>query len=74
MTDDDIIEAIARRWFDTLPATQQPSWDAQPEPIKEQFRERARRFWRKPSRMDDLVKTVGTWIRQGLSEIDKATG
>ena len=51
MTEDDVIEAIARQWFLTKSASplRAESWDKQPDAIKVLHLAKAREFLRKPS-------------------------
>ena len=52
MTEDDIIEAIARQWFLTKgnPPSRAELWDKLPDDMKRQHRNKAREFFMKPSR------------------------
>ena len=52
MTEDDVIEAIARQWFLTKSATplRAELWDKLPDAIKGLYRNKAREFFMKPSR------------------------
>lgn len=60
MPEPDIIEAIARRWFlrASSPPLRDEVWDRQPDDIKDMHRERARRFWDKPSAAKDAVEAA----------------
>lgn len=51
MTDEQIIEAIARKWFRPLDRARDPSWDSQPQDVRDGFMRKARAFWADPDRM-----------------------
>lgn len=75
MNELEIIEAIARRWFETAgyDASKSPKWDNQPEQIQAHYRELAERFWRKPGQLFDHLRSAATWARQITTEVNRAT-
>jgi hypothetical protein len=68
-----LVEAIARRWFERTPASQPTDWDKQPAHLQEQYRERARMFWREPGRMERLLHEISCYARQTTSLVERAT-
>ena len=69
----DIIEQIARRWFETEPSTHAASYDSQPESVKEVFRARARQFWLEPGKLTRVLQGVAVRTRQSTSDIERAS-
>jgi hypothetical protein len=46
----DLIENIARQWFEREPTTGSPDWDGQPASIQSHYRALAEQFWREPGK------------------------
>ena len=55
MVESEIIEAIAKRWFERVSTDPRPKWDNQPDSLKNAWRERAQRFWDNPN---ELLKGI----------------
>lgn len=59
MGNNEMIEAIAKRWFLTgITQTSPGLWERQPDQIKAGYRQQARNFWEKPSRVTDALERV----------------
>lgn len=77
VTGGEIVEALARRWFsrESFPPLAPEVWDRQPEEIREQFREHARRLWARPgyarfmvSHARHVAMTLDWELRQKLED------
>lgn len=67
----DMIEAIARRWFEREPSTQLPKWEAQPEGIKRHYRALAHQFWDRPGKLTDILKSISIRTISMTTDIDR---
>jgi hypothetical protein len=68
-----MIESIARRWFETDPATQNPRWEDQPESVREHYIALARQFWAQPGKLTRELQSIAISTRQITSNVDRAT-
>lgn len=71
MVDEDIIEIIAKRWFDQdTPVGSSATWEGQPESVKDVCRRLARAFWNKPSVLYDQVRLDREADRNRVNRLD----